>query len=179
MSLRCLGPSVTVQQVTFRYVACEAPKSGRTQNTNFPGIQKEGIQSTNQPKPPIYHWLNKRIFKEILLMVQKSGDHHLGWCQNPLPSTVSWVWLPVTMTKITAIHMEPAKHQFRKENDLPNLHDDVPAVNLQGCITCFFCVWIPDFVDPPFATENAILAINNQTWHKYMLITRIYQPIFF
>ena len=24
-------------------------------------------------------------------------------------------------------------HQFIKENDLPNLHDYVPAVNLQGC----------------------------------------------
>ena len=25
-------------------------------------------------------------------------------------------------------------HPFRKENDLPNLHDYVPAVNLPGCI---------------------------------------------
>ena len=30
--------------------------------------------------------------------------------------------------------MEPANHPFRKENYLPNLHDSVPAVNLQGCI---------------------------------------------
>ena len=29
--------------------------------------------------------------------------------------------------------MEPKNPPFRKENDLPNLHDYVPAVNLQGC----------------------------------------------
>ena len=29
--------------------------------------------------------------------------------------------------------MEPTNHPFRKENDLPNLHDYVPAVNLPGC----------------------------------------------
>ena len=28
--------------------------------------------------------------------------------------------------------MEHTNHPFRKENDLPNLHDYVPAVNLQG-----------------------------------------------
>ena len=55
-----------------------------------------------------------------------------------------WVWLPLTMTtKITPskINMEPANHAFRKENDLPNLHDDVPAVNLQGC-TAWFFLWV-------------------------------------
>ena len=31
--------------------------------------------------------------------------------------------------------MEPTNHPFRKENDLPNLHDYVPF-NLQGCISC-------------------------------------------
>ena len=30
--------------------------------------------------------------------------------------------------------MEPINHPFRKDNDLPNLHDHVPAVNLPGCI---------------------------------------------
>ena len=31
------------------------------------------------------------------------------------------------------INMEPTNHPIRKENHLPNLHDYVPAVNLQGC----------------------------------------------
>jgi len=31
------------------------------------------------------------------------------------------------------INMEPTNHPFRKENDVPNLHDYVPAVHLQGC----------------------------------------------
>ena len=36
--------------------------------------------------------------------------------------------------------MEPTNHPFRKENDLPNLHDYVLAVNLPGCNTSnFFC----------------------------------------
>ena len=29
--------------------------------------------------------------------------------------------------------MEPANHPFRKENDLPNLHEDMFHVNLPGC----------------------------------------------
>ena len=29
--------------------------------------------------------------------------------------------------------MEPSNRPFRKEHDLPNLHDYVPAVNLEGC----------------------------------------------
>ena len=29
--------------------------------------------------------------------------------------------------------MEPTNHPFRKEYNLPNLHDYVPAVNLPGC----------------------------------------------
>ena len=29
--------------------------------------------------------------------------------------------------------MEPTNHPFRKENDLSNLHDYVPAINLPGC----------------------------------------------
>ena len=37
------------------------------------------------------------------------------------------------------INMEPTNHPFRKENDLPNLHDCF-HVNLQGCIPCFFFV---------------------------------------
>ena len=32
------------------------------------------------------------------------------------------------------INMEPTNHPYRKQHDLPNLHDYVPAVNLQGCI---------------------------------------------
>ena len=37
---------------------------------------------------------------------------------------------------VTALkfNMEPTNHPFRKENDLPGLHDYVPAVNLPGCI---------------------------------------------
>ena len=31
------------------------------------------------------------------------------------------------------INMEPTNHPFRKENDLPNLHDYVQNVNLLGC----------------------------------------------
>jgi len=31
--------------------------------------------------------------------------------------------------------MEPTNPPFRKENDLPNLHEDMFHVNLQGC-TC-------------------------------------------
>ena len=31
------------------------------------------------------------------------------------------------------INMEPTNQPFRMENDLPNLHDYVPAVNLPGC----------------------------------------------
>ena len=31
------------------------------------------------------------------------------------------------------INVEPTNHPFRKENDLPNLHDYVQNVNLQGC----------------------------------------------
>ena len=30
------------------------------------------------------------------------------------------------------IYMKPTNHQFRKENDLPNLHEDMFHVNLQG-----------------------------------------------
>ena len=33
------------------------------------------------------------------------------------------------------INMEPSNHPLRKEHDLPNLHDYVPAVNFQGCTT--------------------------------------------
>ena len=29
--------------------------------------------------------------------------------------------------------MEPTNHPFRKEYNLPNLHDYVPAINLPGC----------------------------------------------
>ena len=35
------------------------------------------------------------------------------------------------------INMEPTNHPFRKENDLPNLHDYV-HVNLQGCTSRMF-----------------------------------------
>jgi len=38
------------------------------------------------------------------------------------------------------INMEPTNHPFRKENDLPNLHDYVPAVNLPGCSSRCFTV---------------------------------------
>ena len=31
------------------------------------------------------------------------------------------------------INMEPTNHPFRKENDLPNLHDEMFHVNLPGC----------------------------------------------
>ena len=31
------------------------------------------------------------------------------------------------------INMEPTNHPFRKENDLPNLHEDMFHVNLPGC----------------------------------------------
>ena len=34
------------------------------------------------------------------------------------------------------INMEPTKHPFRKENHLPNLHEDMFHVNLQGCRIC-------------------------------------------
>ena len=30
--------------------------------------------------------------------------------------------------------MEPTNHPFRKENDIPNLHEDMFHVNLQGCM---------------------------------------------
>ena len=30
--------------------------------------------------------------------------------------------------------MEPTNHPFRKENDIPNLHEDMLHVNLQGCM---------------------------------------------
>ena len=33
--------------------------------------------------------------------------------------------------------MEPTNHPFRKEHDLPNPYDYVPAVNLPGCKLCF------------------------------------------
>ena len=40
------------------------------------------------------------------------------------------------------LSMEPTNHPFRKETDLPNLHDYVLAVTLQGC-----SAWNPrDFV---------------------------------
>ena len=31
------------------------------------------------------------------------------------------------------INMEPTNHPFRKEHDLPSLHEDMFHVNLQGC----------------------------------------------
>ena len=39
------------------------------------------------------------------------------------------------------INMEPTHQPFRKENELPSLHDYVPAVNLPGC---------SPFIRPPF-----------------------------
>ena len=41
------------------------------------------------------------------------------------------IWKPTPWK----INMEPTNHPFRKENELPNLHDYVPAINLQGCIS--------------------------------------------
>ena len=43
------------------------------------------------------------------------------------------LWQKFTPCKI---NMEPTNHPFRKENDLPGLHDYVPAVNPPGC-RCF------------------------------------------
>ena len=36
--------------------------------------------------------------------------------------------------------MDPTNHPFRKENDLANLHDYVPAVNLPGCNDILGCI---------------------------------------
>ena len=40
--------------------------------------------------------------------------------------------------------MEPTNHPFRKENDLPNPHDYIPAVNLQGCSSFIPCRFTND-----------------------------------
>jgi len=38
--------------------------------------------------------------------------------------------------------MEPTNQPFRKENDLPNLHEDMFHVNLQGCTeSCFLLLF--------------------------------------
>ena len=52
------------------------------------------------------------------------------------------------------INMKHTNHPFGKENDLPNLHDYVPAVNLSGCskgrCICQFFVPFLGWLSDPF-----------------------------
>ena len=75
--------------------------------------------------------LHRRFFN-FLVVFRTDGAHHGLYFhrekQNPskfLPNVTPTPW---------KINMEPTNHPFRKENDLPNLHDSVPAVNLPGRI---------------------------------------------
>ena len=42
------------------------------------------------------------------------------------------------------IDMEPTNHPFRKEHDLPNLHDYVPCQSSQGIFSCERKEWLED-----------------------------------
>ena len=64
----------------------------------------------------------------------------VGMAHEVLP--VRWWWVAILRNADAnisytpwKINMEPTNHPFRKENDLPNLHDYVPCIlyNLQGC----------------------------------------------
>ena len=50
-----------------------------------------------------------------------------------MPRSTQRGWRLAKTSTPWKINMEPTNHPFRKENDLPNLHDHVPAVNLPGC----------------------------------------------
>ena len=70
-----------------------------------------GKSSVHHPPPCKYSW-DQKILNEMF----QTSDHDI---KPPTP------W---------KINMEPTNHPFRKENDLPNLHDYCMFhVNLQGC----------------------------------------------
>ena len=133
MSLRCLGPSVTVQQVTV--VTCHARhrKAGEHKTPILRGSKRKESKAPTSPNHQFTIGWTRESLKKYCWWFRNpaittwDGAKTL-WIQGYLlllsrisePSTVPWVWLPLTMTtKITAwkINMEPANHAFRKQND--------------------------------------------------------------
>ena len=72
-------------------------------------------------------------------MLWENGVYSHDWC---IMATSGYFAQQISTNKFEMsslytpwkINMEPTNHPFRKEHELPNLHDYVPAVNLQGCI---------------------------------------------
>ena len=79
-----------------------------------------GIQGYQPPTMPHFtQEITKGLFTTALYLAMAlfqgvGGGLHCG----------GWHFLPLTPWKI---NMEPTNHPFRKENDLPNLHDYVPC----------------------------------------------------
>ena len=73
----------------------------------------------------------------VIFFWLKGWPDWFGFLGFPLWKGLSWKACPGKQKKHTPwkINMEPTNHAFRKENDLPNLHYYVPAVNLPGCTT--------------------------------------------
>ena len=64
------------------------------------------------------------------------------------------------------INMEPSNHQFRKENDLPNLHDYVPCQS-SGCIRRAVHLWLHWLVRSWFPlTWDAVEFLRD--WNRFL-----------
>ena len=69
------------------------------------------------------------------------------------------------------INTEPTNHPFRKENDLPNLHEYVPAVNLQGCKSLSFFFFglrirrLYHYPTPNIFSLRQVIQRETHAWH--------------
>ena len=64
---------------------------------------------------------------------------------DPVPTGKEWQWdLVFTDAQCTPwkINTEPTRQPFRKENDHPNLHEDMFHVNLPVCMVLFTNIWV-------------------------------------
>ena len=61
---------------------------------------------------------------KVIDMIIRQQEAKSRWKIWRLPSSLSPHWDSTTPWKI---NMEPTSHPFRKEHDLPNLHDYVPS----------------------------------------------------
>ncbi len=73
------------------------------------------------PKSQVpFHQLNQ----DVKLLLEIHGLHHSGYFKICRFQDGAYHIVTYTLWKI---NMEPTNHPFRKENDLPNLHDYVPC----------------------------------------------------
>ena len=93
---------------------------------------------------------------------QLAENDWAGFAPNPPCNLGQWFWSPADLSTIKKWHlkhvlsrsswftpwkinMEPTNHPFRKENDLPNLHDYVPCWS-SGVYHLFYCfAEVPNF----------------------------------